>query len=38
MTASAEAKGVQIVLDEGGHRWPAYLNEAGGADIRATVR
>jgi len=29
MTASAEAKDVQIVLDEGGHRWPAYLNEAG---------
>ena len=29
MTTPAEAKDVQIVLDEGVHRWPAYLNEAG---------
>ena len=29
MTAPADAKDVQIVLDEGGHRWPVYLNEAG---------
>ena len=29
MAAPAEAKDVQIVLDEGGQRWPAYLNEAG---------
>jgi hypothetical protein len=29
MTAPAEAKDVEIVLDEGGHRWPVYLNEAG---------
>jgi hypothetical protein len=25
----AEAKDVQIVLEEGGQHWPAYLNEAG---------
>jgi hypothetical protein len=29
MAAPAEAKDVQIVLDERGQRWPAYLNEAG---------
>jgi hypothetical protein len=29
MAAPAEAKDVQIVLDEGGRRWPAYLKEAG---------
>ena len=27
MTPPAEAKDVQIVLDEGGRTWPAYLNE-----------
>jgi hypothetical protein len=25
----AEAKDVQIVLEEGGQHWPAYLNESG---------
>ena len=29
MSAPAEAKDVQIVLDERGRHWPAYLNEAG---------
>jgi hypothetical protein len=29
MAAPTEAKDVQIVLNEGGRRWPAYLNEAG---------
>jgi MFS family permease len=29
MAAPAEAKDVQIVLDERGRHWPAYLNEAG---------
>ena len=29
MAAPAEANDVQIVLDDGGHRWPVYLNEAG---------
>ena len=29
MAAPAEAKDVQVVLDEGQKRWPAYLNEAG---------
>jgi hypothetical protein len=28
MAAPAEAKDVQIIFDEGGKRWPAYLNEA----------
>jgi hypothetical protein len=29
MAAPAEVTDVQIVLDEGGRRWPAYLGEAG---------
>ena len=29
MAVPVEAKDVQIVLDEGQKRWPAYLNEAG---------
>ena len=29
MAAPADAKDVEIVLDEGGQRWPGYLNEAG---------
>jgi hypothetical protein len=29
MAPPAEARNVQIVLDEGGRPWPAYLNEAG---------
>ena len=29
VAAPAEAKDVQIILEEGGQHWPAYLNEAG---------
>ncbi len=29
MAVPAEAKDVRIVLDEGGHFWPAYLSETG---------
>jgi hypothetical protein len=29
VAAPAEAKDVQILLEEGNQRWPAYLNEAG---------
>ena len=29
MAAPADVKDVEIVLDEAGQRWPAYLNEAG---------
>lgn len=29
MAPPAEAKEVQITIDEGGHFWPAYLNEQG---------